>query len=165
MKKKERCINLRYRLFETISLMKLFLGRNVTFITINVVNIIFLSTGKQRRLPSFDKINQRTLQCNSQKPNNWNNVYQITIQSMYMQFKITHSDHIGGVIVIVFASSTVDRVFEPRSGQTKVYKIGICCFSDVGLRRKSKYWLARNQNNLSEWSDMSTHRLFLLIWR
>jgi hypothetical protein len=59
-------------------------------------------------------------------------------QSMCMQFKITHSDHIGGVIVIVFASSTVDRVFEPRSGQTKVYKIGICCFSDVGLRSKSK---------------------------
>jgi hypothetical protein len=39
--------------------MKLFLGRNVTFITINVVNIIFLSTGKQRRLPSFDKLTKR----------------------------------------------------------------------------------------------------------
>jgi hypothetical protein len=25
--------------------------------------------------------------------------------------------------------------------------------------RKSKDWLARNQNNVSEWSDMSTHRL------
>jgi hypothetical protein len=51
--------------------------------------------------------------------------------------------------------------FERRSGQTKDYKIGICCFSakHAALRRKSKYWLARNQNNVSEWSDMSTRRL------
>jgi hypothetical protein len=36
--------------------------------------------------------------------------------------------------------------------------IGICCFSakEAALRRKSKDWLARNQNNVSEWSDMST---------
>ena len=36
---------------------------------------------------------------------------------------------IGGVMVSVLASSVVDRGFEPRSGQTKDYKIGICCFS------------------------------------
>jgi hypothetical protein len=43
-------------------------------------------------------------------------------------------------------------------GQTKDYKIGICCFSTkhAALRSKSKDWLARNQNNVSEWSDMST---------
>jgi hypothetical protein len=35
--------------------------------------------------------------------------------------------------------------FEPRSGQTKDYKIGICCFSakHAALRRKSKDWMAR----------------------
>jgi hypothetical protein len=57
----------------------------------------------------------------------------------------------------VLASSEVDRWFEPRSGQTKDYKIGMCCFSakHVALRRKSKDWLARNQNNVSEWGDMS----------
>ena len=46
--------------------------------------------------------------------------------------------------------------FEPRSGQTKDYKIGICCFSanHAALRRKSKDWLARNQDNVSEWGDM-----------
>jgi hypothetical protein len=61
-------------------------------------------------------------------------------------------------MVSVLASSAGDRVFEPRSGQTKDYKIGICCFSarHAELRRKSKDWLARNQNNVSEWSDMST---------
>ena len=32
-------------------------------------------------------------------------------------------------MVSVLASSVVDRMFEPRSGQAKDYKIGICCFS------------------------------------
>jgi len=61
----------------------------------------------------------------------------------------------------VLASSAVDRGFEPRSGQRKDYKIGIGCFSakHTALRRKSKDWLARNQNNVSELSDMSTHEL------
>ena len=64
-------------------------------------------------------------------------------------------------MVSVLASSAVDRGFDPRSGQTKDYEIGICCFSakHPALRSKSKDWLARNQNNVSEWSDMSTRRL------
>jgi len=68
--------------------------------------------------------------------------------------------HISGVNVMasVPTSSVVDRGFEPQSGQTKDYKIGICCFSTkhAALRRKSKDWLAQTQNNVSEWSDMST---------
>ena len=58
----------------------------------------------------------------------------------------------------VLASSAVDRGLEARSGQTKDYKIGMCCFSakHAALRRKSKDWLSRNQNNVSEWSDIST---------
>jgi hypothetical protein len=45
----------------------------------------------------------------------------------------------------MFATSAVDRGFEPRSGQTKDYNIGMCCFSakHVALRRKSKNWLGR----------------------
>jgi hypothetical protein len=39
------------------------------------------------------------------------------------------TNHIGGVMVTMFASSAVDFGFEPRSDQTKDYKIGICCFS------------------------------------
>jgi hypothetical protein len=64
-------------------------------------------------------------------------------------------------MVSVLASSVVDRGFEPQSGQTKDFKIGMCCFSanHAVLRRKSKDWLARNQNNVSEWSDMSTRGL------
>jgi hypothetical protein len=64
-------------------------------------------------------------------------------------------------MVSVFASSVVDRGFEPRTGQTKDYTIDICCFSakHAALRRKSKDWLARNQNNVSGWSDMSIRGL------
>jgi hypothetical protein len=51
----------------------------------------------------------------------------------------------------------VDPGFEPRSGQTEDNEIGICCFSakHAALRRKRKNWLSQNQNNVSEWSDMS----------
>ena len=60
-------------------------------------------------------------------------------------------------MVSVLAQSVVDRGFEPGSRQTKDCEIGICCFSakEAALRRKSKDWLAQNQNNVSEWSDMS----------
>jgi hypothetical protein len=59
-------------------------------------------------------------------------------------------------MVSMLALSVVDHGFEPRLGQTKDYKIGICCFcaKHTALRSKSKDWLARNQNNVSEWSDM-----------
>jgi hypothetical protein len=52
-----------------------------------------------------------------------------------------------------------------RSDQIKDYKIGICSFSakHAALRRKSKDWLARNQDNVSEWGNMSM-RGFLLQW-
>jgi hypothetical protein len=73
----------------------------------------------------------------------------------------TRVNRIGGVMVSVLASSAVNRGFEPRWGQTKDYNIVICCFSakQAALRRKSKDWLARNPNNVSEWSDMSTRGL------
>ena len=49
----------------------------------------------------------------------------------------------------------------PIHGQTKDYKIGACCFSAQHLELKSNnnYWLVRNQNNVSEWTDMYTCRL------
>ena len=64
-------------------------------------------------------------------------------------------------MVSVLASSAVDRGFEPLSGQTKDYKIGICCFSakHAAFRRKNKDWLTRNQDNVSEWEDMSIRGL------
>ena len=70
-------------------------------------------------------------------------------------------------MVRLLALSAVDCVFKPRPRQTKDYEIGICCFSakHAALRRErerereSKDWLARNQNNVSDWGDMSIHGL------
>ena len=64
-------------------------------------------------------------------------------------------------MVSILTSSEVDRGFKPWSGQTKDYKIDICCFSakHTALRRKSKDWFARNQNNVSECGDMSIRGL------
>ena len=65
------------------------------------------------------------------------------------------------VMVSVLASSAVDCMFEPRSGQAKDYKIGICCFSAklTAVRRKSKDQSSRNQDKVSEWGDMFIHEL------
>ena len=65
----------------------------------------------------------------------------------------------------VLTLSALGRGFKPRLGQTKDYEIGICCFSakHTALRRKSKDWLARNQNNVSKWSDMSTRWLLVSV--
>ena len=58
-------------------------------------------------------------------------------------------------MVSVLASSAVDRGFETQSGQTKDYKIGIWCFSAKHAASR----LARNQNNVSEWNNISTRGL------
>ena len=82
---------------------------------------------------------------------------------VYSRGNINQKHRIGGLMVTVLASSAVDRGFVPQSGQTKDYNIDICCFSakHSALRRKSKDCLARNQNNVSEWSDISTRGLLL----
>ena len=64
-------------------------------------------------------------------------------------------------MVSVLASSVLGR----GSGQIKDYPIGICCFSakHAALRWKSKDRLAQNQDNVSEWDDMSI-RWLLFQW-
>jgi hypothetical protein len=61
------------------------------------------------------------------------------------------------VSMFTLSQSVVDRGFEPWLGQTKDCKIGIYYFSakHTALRSKSKVWLAQNQDNVSEWKDMS----------
>ena len=73
----------------------------------------------------------------------------------------TFFNRISGVMVSVLASGAVDFGFEPQSDQTKDYNIGICCFSSkhTALRKKSKDWWARNQDNVSAWGDMSIRGL------
>jgi hypothetical protein len=64
-------------------------------------------------------------------------------------------------MVSVLDTRAVNCVFEPRSGQTKDNKIGICCFSarQETLRRKSDDWLAKNQDNVSERGDITIRGL------
>jgi len=58
---------------------------------------------------------------------------------------------------IVYDRIGVSVCYIPLTGQTKVYLIGICCFSSkhTVLRIKIKDGLAWNQD-VSEWSEMST---------
>ena len=72
---------------------------------------------------------------------------------------------IDGVMVSVLAYSMVDREFESLSDQSNDYKIGICCFSakHAALMKKSKDWLARKQEHVSRWGDMSIRGL-LFRW-
>ena len=78
--------------------------------------------------------------------------------------KSSYSCHLNNIVVVivsVLASRAVDRGFEPSSGKIKDYKIGFCSFSakHASIRSNNKDWLARNQNNLSEWNDIFTRRL------
>ena len=65
---------------------------------------------------------------------------------------------ISGVMVSVQASGEGNRGFKPWSGQTKHCIIGICFFPARHASPRSKM-LTLDHNNVSKWSDMSTHRL------
>ena len=56
-------------------------------------------------------------------------------------------------MISVLSTSVVDCGVDPRSGQTKDYKIGIRCFAakHAALKRNNNDWLARNKDNVSEW--------------
>ena len=79
------------------------------------------------------------------------------VETELRQSTMKHKHRISAIMASLLTLSVVDHGFKPRSGQAKDYKIGVCCFSakHAALKRKSKYWLAQNQNNVSEWSCMS----------
>jgi hypothetical protein len=56
-------------------------------------------------------------------------------------------------MVRMLDSSVVGRRIELRSGQPKDYEIGMRCFTakHAPLRRKSKNWLARDQNKVFDY--------------
>ena len=70
---------------------------------------------------------------------------------------------IGGVMFGVLASGALDHRIKSRSGQAKYNKTGCGCFPACSTKeqdKKKKKMLARNQDNVSEWSNMSTQLLF-----
>ena len=64
-------------------------------------------------------------------------------------------------MVGVVALCAVDRGFEPQSGQTKDYKIGIILLllHSSSNKEKEQSWLSRNQDNVSKRCSMSTRGL------
>jgi hypothetical protein len=74
--------------------------------------------------------------------------------------------HLSNIVKAIWSNHFRGRSWvQTRSGQTKDYKIGICCFSakHAALKGKSKDGLARNQDNVSEWGNMSIRGL-LFQW-
>ena len=85
---------------------------------------------------------------------------------MYTSIKyFVKFDLIGGLRINVLSSSVVDRGFDPKWGETKNYKIGICCFfsnhATLRIKREKKLTdLPRNQYESDwDWSNMSTRAL------
>jgi hypothetical protein len=87
-----------------------------------------------------------------------NTIIDFGVLLYYLIIALIHNG-IDGIMVSVLILSVVG--FKSRSGQTKYYIIGICCFSakHAALRSKNKDWLAQNHHNASECGDMSIHRL------
>jgi hypothetical protein len=74
----------------------------------------------------------------------WKYISCVDVQVSYILVKVVNSR-------MTNMEWKANWLYSSRSGQTKDYKIGICCFSTkhTALRCKSKDWLARNQNNVS----------------
>ena len=70
-------------------------------------------------------------------------------------------NRIGGVMVSMLAASAVDRGFEPRSGQTKDYDIGMCCFSTkpAALKEYDTVGIAKWFVHENSWFGQLRHAL------
>ena len=72
------------------------------------------------------------------------NLFLLCMTSTHVYRLNWRTNHIGGAIVSVLASTVVTCGFEPRLGKTKDCKIGICCFSAKRVHwwvRAETYWL------------------------
>jgi hypothetical protein len=94
----------------------------------------------------------------------WNNSQRIDMSPRANNFLLLMS--FGVVMVSVLASSVVVRGFEPGSGYTKYYEIGICCFSTKHATLRSKKLLARgiNTNHAAIVFDITHHRPWVSEW-
>lgn len=68
-------------------------------------------------------------------------------------------------VVSTVASNAVDRGLKPWSGETKRDKISMCYVSAKYfiLGYKTKHWLSAKQNNVPEWSGLSTQGLLFQL--
>jgi hypothetical protein len=70
------------------------------------------------------------------------------------------ANRIGGAIASVLTSNAIGRGFEHWSSQTKEYKL-VFVASLINMQQQGEItdWLAQNQDNVSEWGDITTHGL------
>ena len=73
-----------------------------------------------------------------------NGINALYITYIYLAL-ITIMKHVGGNMIIVIASSALDRGFDKQSRQTNDYHIGMCCLSakHTSFRSRSKDCLLR----------------------
>ena len=74
---------------------------------------------------------------------------------IYINTSIVHLSYDNCIVVYWLTSSSgvwQIIVFEPWSGQTKDYTIGVCCISTkhTTVKSKNNNWLAQNHDNVSE---------------
>jgi hypothetical protein len=90
----------------------------------------------------------------------WNSICSNPCFAKYSSMKLPH-----WWVSWVACSPPVRKIrgFEPRSSQSKDYIIDMCCFSakHAALWEKNKYLLDRNQDNVSEWGDMTIRELLI----
>jgi hypothetical protein len=88
------------------------------------------------------------------------------MQPQILWFISNGKNHIGGVMVRrARLEGGRSWVRVPGRVKTKDYTIGICYFSTkyAALGSQSKDWLAQHQDNVFEWSDMSTKRTVVSV--
>ena len=114
---------------------------------------------KKSQTPANDQNHQHCLKYHTTYifTDNWPS-FHLTCLYIKFQSEIFSSFKVEtNVMVSMLASAVVYRGFKLRSGQAKDYAICMCCFfaKHAALSRKSKDWLARNRDKVSEWGDMS----------
>jgi hypothetical protein len=79
----------------------------------------------------------------------------------FLSIKIRYHISESGVMANLLTSSAVYRGFEPCLGQTNEHKMSICCNFAKQEDLRSKNWPIQNQDNVSEWNDISTGGLLV----
>jgi hypothetical protein len=92
-----------------------------------------------RDYPTQIKVKEQCVVRKDMDINDHERISNITLRHKFVRDQLVEFDfknnvhvvynRIVGVIVSMLASSAVDCRFDPRLGQTKEYKISICCFS------------------------------------
>ena len=84
---------------------------------------------------------------------------------IFKLFLLLYHIHTYSYILCFFSISISWKIYSPCRVKPKTIKLDFCCFftKHAVIRSKRKGWLARNRDNMPEWSDLST-RWLLCQW-